>query len=403
MSGEAFYQSREQLELIIESAKGFAIFTTTPDGIINSWNSGAAAIFQWSLEEIVGQSGDVLFVPEDRATFQPQIERETAVTNQMAPDIRWHLRKDGSRVFISGVVHPLYNEARELTGFVKVGRDMTSQHIAELALRQAEESYRTMLEKEVEQRTAELKEINTNLRYANENLQQFASIASHDLQEPLRKLKLFTAVLRRFKELPDEGRELIQKISVTADRMSQLIREVLEYSRLASGAREFAKTDLNLVVQNVLRDLELLIKDTKAGIRQEQQLPQVNAISSQMHQLFYNLLNNSLKYRQKNIAPVIDISWSYLPESVLENYPDLKASKPYIEIVFSDNGIGFDEQYAEQIFQIFERLHSADEYEGTGLGLALCKKIVENHSGHIYARSSKGQGAFFHVLLPVNQ
>jgi PAS domain S-box-containing protein len=401
---QALPQSTKQLQLIIESAKGFAIFTTTAEGVINSWNTGAAGIFGWRHEEIIGQPGDILFLPEERATNQPQIERDTAVANGIAPDIRWHLRKDGSPVFINGFAHPLYDGARGLIGFVKVGRDMTSQHTAEIALRKSEEKYRSMLEKEVEQRTAELNEMNTNLRYANENLQQFASIASHDLQEPLRKLKLFASVLRRFKEhLPEDGQEILHKISVTSERMSQLIREVLQYSRIAHGIREFTRTDLNAILQNILRDLDLLIRETNATIEQKQLLPEIDAIPPQMNQLFYNLLTNALKYRQKERPLLITISFSSLSPAQVKHYPELKANKPYIEIVVADNGIGFDEQYAEQIFQIFERLHSADEYDGTGLGLALCKKIAENHSGHIFARSREGEGAFFHVLLPVHQ
>jgi PAS domain S-box-containing protein len=249
-----------------------------------------------------------------------------------------------------------------------------------------------------------LKESNTSLRYANENLQQFASIASHDLQEPLRKLKLFASVLHRFRQkLPDEGKEIISKIGITADRMSQLIREVLQFSKIAYAPKEFTVTDLDEVLQNVVSDLELLLKESGATITHDDELPKIDAIPLQMNQLFYNLLTNAIKFRKEDIKPIITITAALLPHHQLPKHPELRSGKNYIEIVVSDNGIGFDAVYAEQIFQIFERLHSVDEFEGTGVGLALCKKIVENHSGHIYAVSQEGAGAAFHILLPVKQ
>jgi two-component system, chemotaxis family, CheB/CheR fusion protein len=402
---EALRQSKEQLRLIIESAKGFAIFTTTEKGFINSWNTGAAEIFGWQEEEIIGQGADVLFTPEDRTTNQSQIEMETAVSKGVAPDIRWHLHKNGSLVFITGFVHPVYDASGKLNGFVKIGRDITAQHNAEMALRESEENYRVTLEKEVEQRTAELKEMNTNLRYANENLQQFASIASHDLQEPLRKIKLFTSVLsKKWSDLvPDEGKGIIQKITQASDRMGQLIQEVLDYSRIAYGAKEFEKTDLNGTLENVFGDLDLLMEEAGAVIQYPQPLPTLEAIPLQMHQLFYNLMTNALKFRRRNIAPVIQITARPLVASEVKKYDALVKDIDYLEIVVSDNGIGFDPQFSEQIFQIFERLHTVDEFEGTGVGLALCKKIVENHHGHIFAVSNDGAGASFHVILPLKQ
>jgi PAS domain S-box-containing protein len=249
-----------------------------------------------------------------------------------------------------------------------------------------------------------LKESNTSLRYANENLQQFASIASHDLQEPLRKLKLFTSVLQRFQQnLPEEAKEVIAKIGTTSERMSQLIREVLQFSKIAYAPKEFVRTDLQAVLENVMNDLELLFKETGARIDCHDRLPEIDAIPLQMNQLFYNLLTNAVKFRKEDVKPVVTISATQLQDEHVKNHPHLQSKRNYIEIVFADNGIGFDPQYAEQIFQIFERLHSVDEFEGTGVGLALCKKIIENHSGHIYAVSSEGAGAAFHILLPVKQ
>jgi two-component system CheB/CheR fusion protein len=402
---EELRQSREQLRLIFESAKGFAIFSTDAKGVVNSWNSGAAEIFGWSEEEIVGKSGDLLFTPQDRAANQPKIEMETAVQKGVASDVRWHLHKSGSLVFINGFSHPVYDSAGKLTGFVKLGRDVTAQHSAEMALRKSEETYRSKLENEVEQRTTELKAINMDLRYANENLQQFASIASHDLQEPLRKIKLFASILsNRFAQsLPDEGKDVVQKMATTVERMGNLIREVLKYSKIAYGVREFSPTNLDEVLKNVLTDLDLLLQETGAQIQYPEPLPVIDAMPPQVNQLFYNLLTNAVKFRKPDTAPVIRITHKLLSEEEAGKHAELKLHGQFLEIVFADNGIGFDQQFAEQIFQIFERLHSTDEYEGTGVGLALCKKIVENHYGHIFAMAQEGGGAAFHVILPLHQ
>jgi PAS domain S-box-containing protein len=249
-----------------------------------------------------------------------------------------------------------------------------------------------------------LKESNLSLRYANENLQRFASIASHDLQEPLRKLKLFASILRRFQEqLPEEAKEIILKIHLTSERMSQLIREVLQFSKIAYAPREFVPTDLDTILQNVLSDLELLFQETGTRIQYYNKLPEIDAIPLQIYQLFYNLLTNAVKFRKKDVKPVIGIAFEPLSHDQVRANNNLEPHRNYVDIVFSDNGIGFDTQYAEQIFQIFERLHSVQEYEGTGVGLALCKKIMENHSGEIYAISAEGAGAAFHILLPVKQ
>ena len=261
------------------------------------------------------------------------------------------------------------------------------------------------LELLVGQRTKELKEANISLQQSNENLQQFASIASHDLQEPLRKIKTFISILdRRFSSnLPSDGKGVIDKIEVSADRMSQLIKEVLQFSKLAYGTREFIPTDLNAILMNVLDDLDLLVAETKALVHYKEHLPFVDAIPIQMNQLFYNILINSLKFNREPVSPEITISHRMLSKDDVRTYTNLNESIPYLEIKFSDNGIGFDQQFAEQIFQLFERLHSLNDFEGTGLGLALCKKIVENHHGHIFALSQEEKGSTFHVILPVKQ
>ena len=251
----------------------------------------------------------------------------------------------------------------------------------------------------------ELRESNTSLRYANENLKQFASIASHDLQEPLRKLKLFAGLLikRHGSSVPEEGKELIKKMGSTTDRMRQLITAVLVYSKTAHGFSEFSPTNLDLIFKNLLGDLDLLLDETNTVIHYDHALPTIEAIAPQMNQLFYNLLTNAVKFRKEGTSLVVNVSSKKLSDAESKSYPELKEGVRHLKIVVADNGIGFEQHYTDQIFQIFERLHSVEEYEGTGVGLALCKKIVENHFGHIYAVSCLGKGAAFHIILPQTQ
>ncbi|HVF97716.1 MAG TPA: PAS domain S-box protein, partial [Flavisolibacter sp.] len=381
---EALSQSEASLKITMESATDYAIITMDTERKVERWSQGATQILGYTEAEMIGRSADFIFTDEDKEAGAPQQEMVTARDRGRAADERWHRRKDDSRFYASGVMRPI--QGTVLTGYVKVLRDNTQQQLF------TEELHRLVAE-----RTRELQR-------SNDDLQRFASIASHDLQEPLRKLKLFTSVLQKFKkELPKEGIELLSKIHVTSDRMSQLIREVLLFSKTAYGAKEFVPTDLNEILQNVLGDLDMLLDETGTTLAYDGDLPRIEAAPSQINQLFYNLLTNAVKFRKEGSKPVIRITTHPVPEGEAKNYPDLQQDKDYIEIVVSDNGIGFEQQYAEQIFQIFERLHTVDEFEGTGVGLALCKKIAENHSGHIYAVSAEGKGAAFHILLPVKQ
>lgn len=381
---EALSQSEARLRITMESATDYAIITMDTDRRVEKWSEGATQLFGYSEAEMRSKLVDIIFTEEDRKSGVPQKEMETARDTGRAADERWHQRKNGSSFYVNGVVRPIQNG--KLTGYVKIMRDMTQQQLF------TEELHRLVAE-----RTRELE-------HSNEDLRQFATIASHDLQEPLRKLKFFAAILQKFeKELPSEGKELLKKISSTSERMSQLIREVLQFSKIAYGEKVFAPTDLNQILQNVLNDLDMLLNETGTTVKYDNNLPEIEAAHPQMNQLFYNLLTNSIKFRRDDVKPIIHITVAPVSKESLMSYPNLLPEKSYVEIVVSDNGIGFEQQYADQIFHIFERLHSTDEYEGTGVGLAHCKKVVENHSGHIYAVSSEGDGAAFHVLLPIKQ
>jgi PAS domain S-box-containing protein len=251
--------------------------------------------------------------------------------------------------------------------------------------------------------TETLRKKNIELEYSNTSLDQFASIASHDLQEPLRKIRTFTSILKHRLNggFPDDIRGLIDKINGSSERMSLLIKDVLNFSRLVHTENMFKETDLNQILDNTLADFDLLIHEKGASIRKGS-LPVIEAIPLQINQLFYNLVGNALKFSKTGTSPVLTISSRILLSEEIEN-SNLNSQLSYFEISFEDNGIGFEQMFAEQIFLIFERLNSRQEYSGTGIGLALCQKIAGQHQGGIRAEAKENKGATFYVQLPLTQ
>jgi PAS domain S-box-containing protein len=256
--------------------------------------------------------------------------------------------------------------------------------------------------------TETLRKKNVELEYLNKSLDQFASIASHDLQEPLRKIQTFTALLKRQfnKTLSEESNELIDKIRKSSERMSLLINDVLNFSRIVHVENMFVKTDLNQILNNTLNDFDLLILEKDASVKIGN-LPVVEAIPLQINQLFYNLVGNALKFAKCGKPASLSISSRILLSEEIENEFNLRFNLnkqlSYFEISFKDDGIGFEQQFSEQIFSIFERLNNQEQYSGTGVGLALCQKIVQHHHGGIRAEGKDNDGAIFYVLLPITQ
>ena len=269
--------------------------------------------------------------------------------------------------------------------------DVSSRKKAEKELN----AFNAKLEAEVEDRTAKLNlanallgQKNDELEKNNKELESFNYVASHDLQEPLRKIQTFLSMISQRRDDPVAVQNYMSKIHASADRMSQLIQDVLIYSSL-NADNQFTNVDLSKVVDNVISDFELVITEKDAIIKRDS-LPVINAIPLQMHQLFSNLISNSLKYN--NAQPIINITHREV----------FRDDNKFVEIVFKDNGIGFDEQYSDQIFKLFQRLHTKSEFNGTGVGLSICKRIVEQHNGSISATSITGQGATFTIQLPFN-
>ncbi len=255
------------------------------------------------------------------------------------------------------------------------------------------------LSKQVEERTKALVEVNDRLLRSNEKLEEFAYIASHDLQEPLRKIQLFNSLVLEEPEISQRARKYIEKVNTSAERMAGLIKDLLEYSQLSNKSLQFVPTNFNVIIQNILADFEVLIMQKNASITYSD-LPVLEAIPLQVNQLFYNLIGNALKFSKRDIAPVIKIEGSTLQREMMVEFPRLDITKEYYQINISDNGIGFNQEYANKIFTIFQKLNEKSVYGGYGIGLALCQKIAENHSGLIYAAGTPKVGAVFSFIIP---
>lgn len=247
---------------------------------------------------------------------------------------------------------------------------------------------------------------NNALNLSNDNLQQFAYVASHDLQEPLRKIQSFGDLLKTNygPELGDTGMDMINRMGAAATRMSMLIKDLLDFSRLTTQQAPFKPVNLNELVAEILDDLSLAITESAAAV-EATRLPVVRGDASQLQQLFQNLVSNALKFRTADVAPQVRISArtvlaSAIPVAALTVPSEIKPDQLFYEISVADNGIGFDEKYIDRIFQVFQRLHGKTSYVGSGVGLAICRKVVFNHQGGLTARSQPGHGATFVVYLP---
>jgi signal transduction histidine kinase len=267
----------------------------------------------------------------------------------------------------------------------------------------------TELEQHVQERTAALERalkdlqlFSNRLETSNRELEEFASIASHDLQEPLRKIQAFGDRLKTkaAASLNDEALDYLSRMQNSAWRMQTLINDLLAFSRVTSKGQPFTPIDLNTLVEEVLSDLEMRLEQSKGQVHVDH-LPTIDGDPLQMRQLFLNLINNALKFHRNGVPPIIHVS-----AQILNGHPEAigsAATEQLCRITIEDNGIGFDEKYLDRIFNVFQRLHGRSEYEGTGIGLAICRKIAERHRGTITATSVAGQGSTFFVILPLKQ
>jgi signal transduction histidine kinase len=248
----------------------------------------------------------------------------------------------------------------------------------------------------------QLKEQITNLARVNKDLEQFSYVASHDLQEPLRKIMSFGELLQEsnITNLDEDGKMYVEKIMSSSARMRVLIQDLLNYSRAGRMTIDDKQVDLNKVALEVVDDLALMIKEKKASLVIDR-LPRVPGNFTLFKQVFQNLITNAIKFSQPGLPPNIMIQGVPMTPKGFEMMPDKTGKTSYTLISVQDNGIGFESSYAEKIFVIFQRLHSRDNFEGTGIGLAICKKIIENGGGRIWAESEPQKGSTFWILLPM--
>jgi PAS domain S-box-containing protein len=285
-----------------------------------------------------------------------------------------------------------------VTGSFGIVQDITAQKEFELALQKKVEE-RTM---ELELANKSLLQLNEELAKSNASLEEFTRAASHDLKEPIRKVDFFIDRLKLSlqNKIGEEGKTIFERVESATDRMRLLIDDLLEYSHLTQSQREQEKIDLNDKLKLILTDLELMIREKNAVINVSK-LPTVKGHRHQLQQLFQNLISNGLKYSKPGVQPQIKISSKKIAgkDAPVALPPELIAREFHL-IEVCDNGIGFDQSDAERIFNVFTRLHGNKEYPGTGIGLSIAKKVVENHHGYIYAKGEQGKGACFSILLP---
>ncbi len=283
-------------------------------------------------------------------------------------------------------------EGGEMVGFIGTGMNINKQ-----------KSFADQLKEEVSSRTKQLADSNLKLEEMNKELQSFAYISSHDLQEPLRKIQMFSEVLmeKEFDKLSSSGKTKFEKIQSAANRMQSLINDLLSYSRTDTEKRVFETVDLRSLVEDVKNDLGEELHKKNGTITLVNSI-EVEVVKFQFRQLMYNLLSNSIKYSKSDVPPVITVKTEVITNANSIDETLLK-NKEYVQITITDNGIGFEEQFSKKIFEVFQRLHSKQEYVGTGIGLAIVKKIVQNHAGVISATGELNKESVFTIILPKKQ
>jgi PAS domain S-box-containing protein len=379
-SNEELKRSEERYYRMTDEVQDYAILLLSVDGHILNWNKGAQKIKGYHESEIIGKHFGLFYLPDDRESGLPQKLLGVATNEGRATHEGWRMRKDGTMFWGSVVLTALHDEHNNIIAFSKVTRDLTERKLAE------ERTQKYLVELEAQ----------------NRELEQFAYIASHDLQEPLRKIQTFTEIMEKNMENEAVAKKYLHKIHSSANRMTELIKSVLHYSRLSNANIVLEPTDLNVILENIKIDLEVLIEENNAVISSDE-LPVIDGIPLQLHQLFANLITNAIKFSETDSSPEITISSTTVSGDHVAQYHDsIDTDLDYAEIVFKDNGIGFEQQYASKVFTIFQRLHNQESYPGTGIGLALCKKIVDNHKGHIRVETELGEGAAFYIYLPLH-
>lgn len=363
----------DHLKSAIDEAAIVAI--TDKSGVITYANKKFCDISQYSVDELIGKTHQIINSNSHPKEFFIEMWKTISSGKIWEGEIR-NRAKDGSHYWVHTTIVPFMDKDGKPEKYVAVRYEITERKIFE----------------------EQLKIYSKKLEVSNRELQDFASVAAHDLQEPLRKIQSFSDRLRsRAKDkLAVDDFDYLERIQTSANRMQTLINDLLSFSRVTTKAQPFQKVDLNKVVADVLNVLEVRIEQTKGKV-EFQALPTLEADPTQMHQLFQNVIGNALKFHKPDLPPLVKIV------ATITDGQTFGILDPVCEISIEDNGIGFDEKYLDRIFTIFQRLHGRHEFEGTGVGLAVCRKIVDRHGGYITAHSSSDAGAKFVITLPMKQ
>jgi PAS domain S-box-containing protein len=380
-------QSEEQLKQLSDFMPQI-VWTTDSRGYHDFFNGRWYEFTGLSFEETKDTGWSLVLHPDDYDNTWKKWSHSLQTGDLYETEYRMK-RADGVYRWLLARAMPLRNENNEIVRWFGTCTDIHDQKIAS-----------DILELKVNERTRDLQEANSYLHSINEELRQFNYVASHDLQEPLRKIMIFAERIKAqdYNQLSESSRSSLERMSVSAERMSILLKDLLDFS---STQREelFIQVNLNDTIKDIENDLELMIAQ-KSAVIQKEELPTLKAIPLQMHQLFYNLINNALKFTTPNQQPVVRIQSARVTPQTAREWA-LSPDHNYYHLIVTDNGIGFEPEFKDRIFILFKRLHSQQTFQGTGVGLALCKKVVENHQGQIWAESEPGQGATFHILLPM--
>ena len=384
-------QSNQRLSLALEAGHLGSYEIDLSTGITISTaqckaNYGRPANLPFNFQDLMEA-----IVPEDRDLVNEAVAQAVATKSTYYATYRVHW-PDGSLHWVKASGHLVETPEGIPNRVIGVTQDITLEKMAQQEL-----------ERQVRERTFQLQDSILDLKRSNQNLQQFAYIASHDLQEPLRKIQSFGDLLKnRYSKELGEGVNYLLRMQKSAGRMSVLIQDLLNFSRISTRQEASAPVHLADVVKAVKKDLDLMITESGAQIVSED-LPTVSGDKTQLNQLFQNLLSNAVKFRRAGTSPLISVSSRIIPfQELPENVKPTRIAEAYNRIDISDNGIGFDELYLDRIFQVFQRLHGISEYPGTGIGLAICEKVAANHGGAITARSEPMSGSTFSVYIPVN-
>lgn len=386
---ETMLRESEEINRTLLASLPQSVFFKDRDLVFQGVNDSFARGLERKPEEIIGKT-DLDFFPRAMAEKYREDDRRVLAEKQVVMLEESNVIHGEERI-VEVIKAPVIDEAGAVIGLVGLFNDVTDRKRSE----------------------EQLREFAARLEQNNRELQEFAYVASHDLQEPLRKVRTFGDRLmgKHGAQLPAEGRDYLERMLSAARRMQGLIEALLAYSRITTQAQPFAEVDLNKTIREVLSDLEVRLEQTKGAVTCDD-LGTIEADPTQMRQVFQNLIGNALKFHKPGVPPEIRISRRLATDEApagneTDRQPPVDGKErpvwPCCQILVQDNGIGFDEKYSDRIFQVFQRLHGRGAYEGTGVGLAICRKIVQRHGGEITAQSRPGEGAVFVVTLPVKR